>query len=482
MTSIEETARRAKDAALRLAGLPTEAKNRALQGMAGLVRECRADILAANEEDVRRAAELVANGALSKPLLDRLKLSGDKVLGMAQGVESVAQLPDPVGQTLSAVELDDGLELRQVSCPIGVIGAIFESRPDAVPQIASLCWKSGNAVILKGGTEAQESNRVLVNLLRRAIAAVDSALADAVQMIETREDVRALLQLENHIDLFVPRGSNDFVRYIQDNTRAPVLGHADGICHAYVDEHADVEQAVAVCYDAKVQYPAVCNAIETVLVHRRVAPTFLPLLANAYEQAGVEMRGCSATRTLLPNIVPATEEDWDTEYLDLIVSIRLVDDLEDSDCPRQPPRVGPHRHHRHGGSDKPPNASSTVLTPPPSCTTLPPGLPTASASAKAPKSASAPTRPTPVARSGWRGWCFTNTASADAATWSQTTSGRRPGRSPTAACPQTNASPVVSIEFRAPHHTQHLSEPRNLFFDRQRLQHLLLCVRLKGQM
>ena len=328
MTSIAETARRAKDAALKLAGLPTEAKNRALQGMAGLLRECRADILAANEEDVRRAAELVANGALSKPLLDRLKLSGDKVLGMAQGVESVAQLPDPVGQMLSAVELDDGLELRQVSCPIGVIGAIFESRPDAVPQIASLCWKSGNAVILKGGTEAQESNRVLVNLLRRAIAAVDSALVDAVQMIETREDVRALLQLENHIDLFVPRGSNDFVRYIQDNTRAPVLGHADGICHAYVDEHADLEQAVAVCYDAKVQYPAVCNAIETVLVHRHVAPTFLPLLAKAYEQAGVEMRGCSATRALLPNIVPVTEEDWDAEYLDLIVSIRLVDDLE----------------------------------------------------------------------------------------------------------------------------------------------------------
>ncbi len=325
---IEETAGRAKDAALRLAGLSTQVKNRALQGMADLLRDRRADILAANQQDVQRATELVANGALSKPLLDRLKLSKDKVLGMAQGVESVAQLPDPVGQTLSAVELDDRLELRQMSCPIGVIGAIFESRPDAVPQIASLCWKSGNAVILKGGTEAQESNRVLVNLLRRAVDAVDPDLADAVQMIETREDVRALLQLEDHIDLFVPRGSNDFVRYIQDNTRVPVLGHADGICHAYVDQHADLAQAVAVCYDAKVQYPAVCNAIETVLVHRQIAPTFLPLLAKAYKQAGVEMRGCDATRALLPNIVPAKEVDWDTEYLDLIVSVRLVDDLE----------------------------------------------------------------------------------------------------------------------------------------------------------
>ena len=325
---MEETASRAKDAALKLAGLSTEVKNRALRGMADLLRERHADILAANGEDVRRATELVAGGALSKPLLDRLKLSEDKVLGMAQGVESVAQLPDPVGQTLSAVELDDGLELRQVSCPIGVIGAIFESRPDAVPQIASLCWKAGNAVILKGGTEAQDSNRMLVNLLRRAVAAVDPDLPDAVQMIETREDVRALLQLEDHVDLFVPRGSNDFVRYIQDNTRVPVLGHADGICHAYVDQHADVEQAVAVCYDAKVQYPAVCNAIETVLVHRRIAPAFLPLLAKAYDNAGVEMRGCDGTRTLLRGVKPATDDDWDTEYLDLIVSIRLVDDLE----------------------------------------------------------------------------------------------------------------------------------------------------------
>lgn len=325
---MEEIAGRAKDAALRLAGLSTDVKNRALQGMADLLRDRRADILAANQQDVQRAAELVASGALSKPLLDRLKLSADKVLGMAQGVESVAQLPDPVGQILSAVELDDGLELRQVSCPIGVIGAIFESRPDAVPQIASLCWKSGNAVILKGGTEAQASNRMLVNLLRCGVAAIDPDLADAVQMIETREDVRALLQLEDHIDLFVPRGSNDFVRYIQDNTRVPVLGHADGICHAYVDQHADVAQAVAVCYDAKVQYPAVCNAIETVLVHRQIAPAFLPLLAKAYKQAGVEMRGCDATRALLPNIMPATDADWDTEYLDLIVSIRLVGDLE----------------------------------------------------------------------------------------------------------------------------------------------------------
>lgn len=328
--AIEETAARSKDAALKLAGLPTEVKNRALQNMADQLIEHREAILRANGQDVKQATQLVADGELSKPLLDRLKLTEDKISGMAKGVQSVAKLPDPVGRTLTALELDDGLELRQVSCPIGVIGAIFESRPDAVPQIASLCWKAGNAVILKGGAEARESNRTLVRLIRQAVAGIDLELQDAVQMVETREDVRALLGLEDHIDLFVPRGSNDFVRYIQDNTRVPVLGHADGICHAYVDEYADLERAVSVCYDAKVQYPAVCNAIETVLVHRRIAPALLPLLAKAFEQAGVEMRGCDATRTLLPEIKPATPEDWDTEYLDLIVSVRLVDHLEEA--------------------------------------------------------------------------------------------------------------------------------------------------------
>ena len=330
MIAIEEIAGRSKDAALKLAGLSTEVKNRALGNMADLLIEHQGAILRANEQDVKEAAQMVADGELSKPLLDRLKLTEDKISGMAKGVQSVAKLPDPVGRILTALELDDGLELKQVSCPIGVIGAIFESRPDAVPQIASLCWKAGNAVILKGGAEARESNRILVRLTRQAVADIDRELQDAVQMIETREDVRALLGLEDHIDLFVPRGSNDFVRYIQNNTRVPVLGHADGVCHAYVDQHADLERAVSVCYDAKVQYPAVCNAIETVLVHRRIAPALLPPLSKAFERAGVEMRGCDATRALLPDAKPATPEDWDTEYLDLIVSVRLVGHIEEA--------------------------------------------------------------------------------------------------------------------------------------------------------
>ena len=323
-----DIAQRAKAVAWRLATLPTDTKNRVLLALADALVHDREKLLEANREDVLRTATLVERGDMAQPLLDRLKLSDDKIVGMAEGVRHVAKLPDPVGCVLSALELDRGLELTQVTTPLGVIGAIFESRPDAVPQIASLCWKSGNAVIMKGGSEAQASNRCLGQLIRAAIATVDARCIDAVQMVETREDVSALLALDDHIDLFVPRGSNAFVRYIQENTRAPVLGHADGLCHAYVDAHADLVQAVAVCYDAKVQYPAVCNAIETVLVHRDVAQVFLPMLASAYRQAGVEMRGCEVAQSILPDITSAVAADWETEYLDLIVSIKVVDGLE----------------------------------------------------------------------------------------------------------------------------------------------------------
>jgi glutamate-5-semialdehyde dehydrogenase len=326
----QESAKRAKDAALQLATLSTATKNRALEAIADALIEHREHILEANRHDVTQATRLVECGSLAKPLLDRLKLTEHKVLDMATGVRSVAGLPDPVGQTLSTIELDTGLVLTQMTCPIGVIGAIFESRPDAVPQIASLCWKSGNAVIMKGGSEAQASNRVLGQLIRDAVASVDASCVEAIQMIETREDVYALLALDEYIDLFIPRGSNAFVRYIQEHTRVPVLGHSEGLCHAYVDQHADLVRAVAVCYDAKVQYPAVCNAIETVLVHRQIAQTFLPVLASVYCKAGVEMRGCAATRAILPNVLEATVEDWDTEYLDLIVSLRVVDSLEEA--------------------------------------------------------------------------------------------------------------------------------------------------------
>jgi glutamate-5-semialdehyde dehydrogenase len=327
---IDEIAARAQETAWRLGTLSTEVKNQALYAMADMLEQEYRKILEANCQDVERTRRLVEQGAMSQPLLDRLKLSEDKIRGMATGVRSVALLPDPVGRVVEALELDTGLELSRITCPIGVIGAIFESRPDAVPQIASLCWKAGNAVIMKGGSEAQASNAVLGEIIRAAIASVDPESVDAVQMVETRDDVQALLALDEYIDLFVPRGSNDFVRYIQEHTRVPVLGHADGLCHAYVDADADLAQAVAICYDAKVQYPAVCNAVETVLVHRQVATEFLPQLAAVYRQARVEMRACPAAAALIPESIPATAADWDTEYLDLIVSIRVVESLEEA--------------------------------------------------------------------------------------------------------------------------------------------------------
>jgi glutamate-5-semialdehyde dehydrogenase len=327
---MQQVASRAQAAALRLSSLSTATKNRVLEAVATALTTHAADILAANQRDVERSSQLVASGAMARPLLDRLKLNAHKVHDMAHGVRSVARLADPVGRTLSAMALDTGLELRQVTCPIGVIGAIFESRPDAVPQIASLCWKAGNAVIMKGGSEAQESNQVLGQCIRQAIASVEPACVDAVQMVTTREDIHALLQLDDYIDLFIPRGSNAFVRYIQEHTRVPVLGHAEGLCHAYVDQQAELARAVAICYDAKVQYPAVCNAIETVLVHRHIAAAFLPKLAGAYCQAGVEMRGCAATRAIVPDIAAATDADWDTEYLDLIVALRVVESLDEA--------------------------------------------------------------------------------------------------------------------------------------------------------
>lgn len=330
--NMQEIAQRAQIAAQRLGGLSTKVKNQVLQAIADTLLDRRPAILDANAQDVDQTTQQVACGAMSQALLDRLKLTPFKVEDMATGVRSVAELPDPVGRTLSALELDTGLELRQITCPIGVIGAIFESRPDAVPQIASLCWKSGNAVILKGGSEAHASTQTLVQGIRDAIAGLVPACVDAVQMVATRDDVKALLQLDDYIDLFVPRGSNAFVRYIQEHTRVPVLGHADGLCHAYVDQQADVAQAVGICFDAKVQYPAVCNAIETVLVHRGIADTFLPLLAKVYDQAQVEIRGCAATQAILPQCVAATAADWDTEYLDLIVSIRVVDSLQAAIC------------------------------------------------------------------------------------------------------------------------------------------------------
>ncbi|RJS75070.1 glutamate-5-semialdehyde dehydrogenase [Methanophagales archaeon] len=335
--SIVQKARMANRAAVKLANATTDEKNRALHRIADLVDTNRERILAANDKDVEVAAELTKAGKMSSSLLKRLKLDGAKIDEIINSVRDVAKLDDPVGKTMSAIELDTGLELFQVSCPIGVIGAIFESRPDVLVQISSLCLKTGNAVMLKGGSEAQNSNEVLFDMVSEAASAIDGIPDGWIQLLETREEVNEMLKLNEYIDLLVPRGSEQFVKYIQNNTNIMVLGHSEGVCHVYVDRDADLNMAEDVCYDAKVQYPAVCNAAETLLVDSAIASEFLPRMVERYLKAGVEVRGCAKTLNVLATdkykveqIKQASEEDWHTEYNDLIISIKVVDGVDEA--------------------------------------------------------------------------------------------------------------------------------------------------------
>jgi glutamate-5-semialdehyde dehydrogenase len=321
-----EKVEQAQSAALRLANVDDSARGEALHAVADAILDSREAILEANARDVEEAERMLAEGEYTQALVDRLELSESKLKSIAEMVRSVASQRDPLGRTEAACELDDGLELYRVSVPLGVIGTIFESRPDALVQIAALSLKSGNAVILKGGSEARESNRILYETIREATADMPEGWA---QLIEARADVDRLLEMDDAIDLVMPRGSSDFVGYIQDSTKIPVLGHTEGVCHVYVDNDADLEMATEIAYDAKVQYPAVCNAVETLLVHEAVAEDFVPAIATRYDDADVEVRGDERTRQLI-DATAASPEDWETEYGDLIVAVRVVDSLADA--------------------------------------------------------------------------------------------------------------------------------------------------------
>jgi len=313
-----------RQAARQLAVLSTEVKNLAIEAIAQAIDAATPEILAANAADCK-AAEV---DGIPRPLYNRLKLDETKLKAAIDGVRDVGKLSDPIGTVQIHRELDEGLILKRVSCPVGVLGIIFEARPDALIQITTLALKSANGVILKGGKEAIRSCEVLVKVIHQALSttAIDPA---TVQLLTTREETIALLQLDEYIDLIIPRGSNSFVRFVQENTRIPVLGHADGICHLYVDPAADLQKAVDITVDAKTQYPAVCNAIETLLVHSAIAPTFLPLVAAALQKRHVELRGDEPSRKIV-DMLAATEADWSTEYGDLILSIKVVDSLEEA--------------------------------------------------------------------------------------------------------------------------------------------------------
>ncbi|HUP24161.1 MAG TPA: glutamate-5-semialdehyde dehydrogenase [Thermoanaerobaculia bacterium] len=308
----------------RLGSAGAPARTAALHALAALLEERRDEILRANERDIDAARR----GGLAPALLGRLELSAAKLRVLVEGVEQLAAEPDPIGTVVRRTRLDDGFVLEQVRSPLGVLLIVFESRPDAVVQIGSLALRSGNGVILKGGAEAKHSNLVLVECLRAALVAAGLP-ADAVAGVEGRERVRELLRCDHDIDLVIPRGSSQLVRSIQESTRIPVLGHAEGICHLYLDAAADPERATRIAIDAKCGYPSACNAIETLLVHRSYLPR-LPVLAEVLRARGVELRGDAESLPLLGEAKPATEEDWRTEYGSLVLSVKTVGSVDEA--------------------------------------------------------------------------------------------------------------------------------------------------------
>jgi glutamate-5-semialdehyde dehydrogenase len=333
---VEGKARAARQAAQALALCPTRTKNEALLAMARGLEEKAAALIEANRADLERAR--VAGPP--RAFLDRLTLTEPRIEAMAGGLRQIAALPDPVGAVVEAWRRPNGIEIARVRVPLGVIGFIYESRPNVTADAAGLCVKSGNAVILRGGSEALESNGMIAAVLVKALEKV-GAPPDAIQFVDTtdREAVAVLLRLSDLVDLIIPRGGEEFVRWVAEHARVPLLKHDRGLVHVYIDADADPDMAASIVMNAKVQRPGVCNALETLLVHQDIAPRVLPALAARLAGAGVELRGCPRTRDLAPAARPASEQDWDEEYLDLILAIRVVDDLD-----------GAIRHIRRHGS------------------------------------------------------------------------------------------------------------------------------------
>ncbi|BAQ59666.1 gamma-glutamyl phosphate reductase [Geminocystis sp. NIES-3708] len=320
MSDLLTIAKQTQVAARELAILPETSRNEALTAIASALEKHQNKIIEANQADCN-----ASEGVISSALYARLKLSASKLKDAIAGVKDVGNLPDPIGMVSLKRELDEELILHRISCPLGVLGVIFEARPDALIQITSLAIKSGNGVILKAGKEALQTCTTLVKIIQETLKETQ-VNPNAIQLLTTREEIKELLALDEYVDLIIPRGSNEFVRYVQENTKIPVLGHADGICHLFIDSEADLSQAINITVDAKTHYPAACNAIETLLIHREIASQFLPPIAEALIEKGVELRGDKDSQKII-NCQNATEEDWQTEYSDLILAIKIVDDL-----------------------------------------------------------------------------------------------------------------------------------------------------------
>ncbi len=324
---ISEIAAAAKNASRGLRTLKSDEKNAALESIAKKLLERKDEIQKENEKDLAAAREK----GLSPAMIDRLTLDDKTINSMADGLREVIMLPDPVGEVTGMRKRPNNLQVGKVRIPLGVIGFIYESRPNVTVDAASLCLKSGNAVILKGGSEAIHSNMILADIITESL--VENNLpGKAVQVIPTtdRQATTELLTCDETIDVIIPRGGEGLIRFVSENSRIPVLKHYKGVCHGYVDKYADIETAVNICINSKVHRPGVCNAMETMLVHKDIAEDFLPAAAKAFKDAGVELRGCEKTKAIIPDIVSASEEDWPAEFLDLILAVKVTDSMEDA--------------------------------------------------------------------------------------------------------------------------------------------------------
>jgi len=325
--TVESLAVAAKKAARNVASLSTTSKNNVLLRMAEALREQKEYIQAENEIDLQAGREK----GLSAAMLDRLALSDEVIESMIVGLQEVIALPDPVGEVDEMIKRPNGLMVGRMRIPLGVIGMIYESRPNVTVDAAALCLKAGNAILLRGGSEAIHSNLALAKVLQDALAS-EKINPAAVQVVPTtdREAVNVLLSLEEYIDLIIPRGVEGLIRFVAENSRIPVLKHYKGVCHVFVDADADLDMAVNIVMNGKCQRPGVCNALETLLIHKDIAPVFLPLVASSLVAAGVEIRGCPRTKEILPDVIDAVENDWPAEFLDLILAVKVVDDLDDA--------------------------------------------------------------------------------------------------------------------------------------------------------
>lgn len=330
MTTLETMAQNAKLASYTLASLDTIKKDKALENIANKIEENKLLILQENAKDLEEAKKLLDSGEINQSTFNRLKLDENKMRDMIQGIRDVKKLEDPVNKKIWAMGLDTGLDLYRVSCPIGVIGVIFEARPDVIPQICALAVKSANAVLLKGGKEAYNTNVILTKIIKEALEETGTFPADTINLLFSRDEVAQLLTMDKYIDLIIPRGGNALVQYVKNNTKIPVMGHADGICHIYIDEQADIKKATEICIDSKTQYPSACNAVETILVHESLLENYLPQLVIELEKAEVTVKGCEKCKAFVPHLELATKEDWATEYGDKTVSIKAVKDIFDA--------------------------------------------------------------------------------------------------------------------------------------------------------